>query len=160
MIVRDAFDWWSGIWLPLIVGAGSLVLAGAALVISLFAWSDSRKAEKNSRRTDRAERVRELYIAAMDTATAIIDGNSAEAYGKARDLQSTFALSKIEGPRSIAAQLLYWCMYAEEADPDKARRWNIASDISTHVLSGITRYVEDDSGRWKLEMRTIKDLPK
>ncbi len=66
-VVHDAYDWWSDIWLPAIVGAGSIAAAAAAVFIARrsnkFAAVSTRAAE---RATEAAERANQLAAQALE----------------------------------------------------------------------------------------------
>lgn len=63
---HDAYDWWSDIWLPALVGFGSVGAAAAAVIV---AWRSARVAETSAeaaqRATAAAERSNELTHQAL-----------------------------------------------------------------------------------------------
>jgi hypothetical protein len=156
-VAPTSFEWWSGIVLPTVFGIGSLALSGAALLIARIALRDSRRAEQRAGRQVRVAESEVLNRLVAGTAQAITNNAPMSAMVDVIQAQNQFALSNRHGPRSIAAQLLYWLSYVEEHEPDRHDRLRIVIDILSYPQTGIQTYIEDSSETWTLPVRSIDD---
>lgn len=152
--------WLTGLWIPAISSAAVILLGGASLIIALVALRQSRAAERNTRRGERAQRVGELYQAAIATRTALnFEPEKLRAVEEQLDdLDRKYQATNLQGPASITGQLQYWLAFAAAKNPDTNLRFDIGLDIIDHVEAGIRAYVEDDTEKWTLKRHTIETL--
>lgn len=154
----SAFEWWSGVWIPVVSGGVTLIVAAASLVIALVALRVARETMHDGRRIHRMKRAAQLSALSTATANDIWSGNFDDAWARARDVGAELSLAKDHQPASIATQVIYWAMYAMQHRPAQKLREDIAAEILFEVDSAIAAYAADDRGVWKLTRRTIFDL--
>jgi hypothetical protein len=152
------FDWWAGVWIPIISGAVTLVVAVASLIIALVALRIARATMLDARRVRRMKRAAELTALTGQTANDIWRGNFDEAWNRVRDHNAELALASDKQPASIVVQLMYWALYAMQHRPDRQLREDIATEILFEIESAIAKYAADDSGTWTMTKRTINNL--
>lgn len=155
----STFEWWSGVWIPVLSAGVSLLVAVVSLVVAGVALRVARATMHDARRVHRMERAAQLTALSGHTANDIWRGNFDEAWNRARDISAELSLADDKQPATIATQIMYWAMYAMQHRPAVPLREGIATEILFEVEAAISAYAADDSGNWKLTRRTIDDLP-
>ncbi|MBF4616306.1 hypothetical protein [Curtobacterium sp. VKM Ac-1376] len=158
-----AFDWWSGIILPSVSGGASILLAGAALVVSIRALRQSNKVMQQTARRERAIEVERLKHLVDVTAQAFRgDEPPWTAFGEVSAAHGEFDRADRQGAKSVTKQLQTWLLH--KIDPEMSpgmdkvvTNW-VTVDIWGRILDGITRYLEDDSEQWRLELLSPADV--
>jgi hypothetical protein len=153
-----AFDWWSGIVLPSISAVASILLAAAALVVSVRALRQSNKVMQQTSRRERAVEADRLNRLAAVTAEALTDDATWPALAEVSSAHGEFDRNDRQGAKSVTAQLQAWLLHNNDPGMDKILKNWVVVDIWSRTLDGISRYLEDDSERWRLELLSTADV--
>jgi len=153
-----AFDWWSGIVLPSVTGVATVVLATAALIVSVRAFRQSNRAVQQTARRERAIEAGRLQHLLAITAKALNEESPWSALMEVSDALSEFDRADRQGAKSVAEQLRTWLLHQIEPEGmDKMLKNWVMVDIWTRTLDGIGRYLKDDTEQWRLERLSAQD---
>jgi len=153
-----AFDWWSGVILPSVSGAASIVLAAAALVVSVRALRQSNKVVQQTARRERSIEAERLNYLVSVTAQGLTDDSPWLAFAEVSAAHSDFSRADRQGAKSVTAQLQVWLSHKIDPGMDKTLKNWVMVDIWSRTLDGVTRYLEDDTEQWRLELLSAEDV--
>lgn len=152
-----AFDWWSGIVLPSVSGAASVLLAVAALVVSVRALRQSNKVMQQTARRERAVEAERLNRLVAVTVKGLGEESPWPAFAEVSSAHGEFDRADRQGAKSVTAQLqAYLLQKIGPGIDDTAKNW-VMVDIWARTLNGISRYLEDDTEEWRLELLSVAD---